>query len=69
MNNLSLLLTSDIADILVAARDCQIFTGYLLARGYDATIASTFWAMLRTTPWRDKNVMEAPWRVVRSAMD
>ena len=61
---LRLILTSDIADLCIALRDTPMFTGYLLARGYDATYRSVFTGLLKYQPWRDKDGgRRAPWRI------
>jgi len=59
-----LILTANISDLYIAFRDTPIFTGYLLARGYDATYGSTLEALLRHRPWRETGHDQAPWRIV-----
>ena len=61
---LRLILTSHITDLVIAIRDTPVFTGYLLARGYDATYRSVFAGLLTCRPWRDEDGRRrSPWRI------
>lgn len=66
---LRLLLTSNIRDIVLAAKQAESFADWIGHRdGYRVSRLTTFHALLVVCPWDTIGPEAAPWRVVRATI-